>query len=213
MVWVREAIDAARDAGLDLIEVAPEANPPVCRIMDWGRYRYEQKQREREQRKKQRGTDVKQLRLRPMTGQADFAVTKRKAELFLRDGHKVRVEVRFRGREITHQDLGVNVLMRLAGEVSELAEVEQRPSMEGRKMFILVAPTAETLKDLQRRKDAAAAAGQVLQELSADIEEDLDDDDDESRASAPEADGEEQAAASEDATPSASATDDTATAP
>ncbi len=177
IVWVREAIDAARDAGLDLIEVAPEANPPVCRIMDWGKYRYEQKQREREQRKKQRSTDVKQLRLRPMTGQADFDVSRRKADLFLRDGHKVRVEVRFRGREITHQDLGYNILMRLAESVNDVAEVEQRPSMEGRKMFVLIAPTAETLKALQKRKDAAEAAGEELVSLSANIEEDLDEDD------------------------------------
>ena len=177
IVCVREAIDAARDAGLDLIEVAPEANPPVCRIMDWGKYRYEQKQREREQRKKQRSTDVKQLRLRPMTGQADFDVSRRKADLFLRDGHKVRVEVRFRGREITHQDLGYNILMRLAESVNDVAEVEQRPSMEGRKMFVLIAPTAETLKALQKRKDAAEAAGEELVSLSANIEEDLDEDD------------------------------------
>ncbi|MBI5832872.1 MAG: translation initiation factor IF-3 [Armatimonadetes bacterium] len=184
IVWVREAIDAARDAGLDLIEVAPEASPPVCRIMDWGKYRYEQKQREREQRKKQRSTDVKQLRLRPMTGQSDFDVSRRKADLFLRDGHKVRVEVRFRGREITHQDLGYNILMRLAEAVGDVAEVEQRPSMEGRKMFVLIAPTADTLKALQKRKDAAEAAGVELVSLSANIEEDIDEDDEDMAAEA-----------------------------
>jgi len=203
IVWVREAIDAARDAGLDLIEVAPEASPPVCRIMDWGKYRYEQKQREREQRKKQRSTDVKQLRLRPMTGQSDFDVSRRKADLFLRDGHKVRVEVRFRGREITHQDLGYNILMRLAEAVGDVAEVEQRPSMEGRKMFVLIAPTAETLKALQKRKDAAEAAGVELVSLSANIEEDLDDDDEEMAAEA-------QAPESTDEGAPAPATEDTA---
>jgi translation initiation factor IF-3 len=178
IVWVREALDAARDAGLDLIEVAPEANPPVCRVMDWGKYRYEQKQRERDQRRKQRSVEVKSLRLRPSTGSNDFEVTRRKAELFLRDGHKVRCEVRFRGREITHQELGHDMLLRLAAAVGDVSEIEQRPSMEGRKMFLLLTPTAETLRVLQARKEAAEARGEEDVQLSAGIEEDLGDDDD-----------------------------------
>jgi translation initiation factor IF-3 len=195
IVWVREAIDAAREAGLDLIEVAPEANPPVCRIMDWGRYRYEQKQRERDQRRKQRSFESKSLRLRPSTGVNDFEITRRKAELFLRDGHKVRVEVRFRGREITHQELGRDILERLAAAVGNVGEIEQRPSMEGRKMFLLIAPTADTMKAVQARKDAAEARGEEVVQLSAGIEEDIDlDDDDEGEALA----GPEAADASED---------------
>ena len=179
IVYVREALDAARDAGMDLIEVAPDANPPVCRIMDWGRYRYEQQRKEREQRRKQRSFEVKSLRLRPSTGEGDFNVTRRKADLFLRDGHKVRVEVRFRGREITHQELGHRILLRLAEALSELAEIEQHPSMEGRKLFLLLAPLAETLKALQQRKEAAAARGEELVELSAGIQDDSQVDDDE----------------------------------
>ncbi|HAZ64505.1 MAG TPA: translation initiation factor IF-3 [Armatimonadetes bacterium] len=212
VVWVREALEAARDAGLDLLEVAPDANPPVCRIMDWGKYRYEQKQREREQRKKQRSADVKQLRLRPMTGKADFEVTRRRADAFLRDGHKVRVEVRFRGREITHQDLGRDVLLRLAEAVGEIAEIETRPSMEGRRMFVLLAPTADTLKALAQREREAEEAGTELVSLSSQLEEDIgaDDDDDDRDDVVTEAEPEVEDESAAADPPSGQATEDTA---
>lgn len=164
VVSVREGIEAAREVGLDLIEVAPEADPPVCRIMDWGRYRFEQKQREKEQRKKQKTGEVKALRLRPTTDDHDFQVTRRKAEAFLREGHKVRVEVRFRGREITHRELGQEILLKLAAAVGEVGEIEQQPSMDGRKMFLVIAPRPEVLKAAMaalKAKQAAEAAGQA----------------------------------------------------
>lgn len=155
IVPIREAIDAAREAGLDLLEVAPDSDPPVCRIMDWGKYRFEQKQRERDQRRKQRSTEVKGLRLRPTTDEGDFNVVRRKADTFLNEGHKVRVEVRFRGREITHQELGEQILMRLAETLGEVAVVEQRPSMEGRRMYLLLAPRPEVLARLEREEKEA----------------------------------------------------------
>ncbi len=148
ILWLREALEAAEESGMDLIEVAPNADPPVCRIMDWGKFRYEAKQRERDQRRKQKNIEVKGLRLRPSTDEHDFMVTRNKAERFLREGHKVRVEVRFRGREITHRDLGQDILLRLAEAVSEVSEIETRPSMEGRKMFLVLAPNPDTIGTL-----------------------------------------------------------------
>lgn len=185
VVALRDAIEAARDVGLDLIEVAPDADPPVCRIMDWGRYRFEQKQREREQRKKQRTAEVKALRLRPSTDEHDFGVTRRKAEAFITDGHKVRVEVRFRGREITHRELGQEILLKLAGAVGEVADIEQQPSMDGRKMYLMLAPKPAVLRAAQaaekareERRAAAEAAGEELPPEPVDELEDLDEDDD-----------------------------------
>jgi translation initiation factor IF-3 len=174
ILWLREAQDAARDAGLDLIEVAPEASPPVCRIMDWGRYRYEQKMREREQRKKQRSTDMKGLRLRPSTDDHDFNVARRKAEMFLTHGHKVRIEVRFRGREITHQELGVAQLDKFAAALADISEVEQRPTMENRRMAIVIAPRPEAI--LAKDKQDAKAMAALEAELDAELDDDDDDD-------------------------------------
>lgn len=174
IVWLREALEAADEAGLDLIEVAPNADPPVCRIMDWGKFRYEAKQRERDQRRKQKNIEVKGLRLRPSTDEHDFMVTRRKAERFLREGHKVRVEVRFRGREITHRDLGQDILLRLAEEVSEISEVETRPSMEGRKMFLVIAPNPEAIGTAMAEDDEDLE----LHDAELEADDDLDDDDD-----------------------------------
>lgn len=178
VVWLREALDAADDAGLDLIEVAPDADPPVVRIMDWGRFRFEQKQREREQRKKQKNVEVKGLRLRPSTDEHDFNVTRRRADRFLREGHKVRVEVRFRGREITHRELGQEMLYKLAEAVEEVGEVEQRASMEGRKMFLMLAPLPEAIGSKASDEDEEAAATEALDEGDDLEDDDLDDDED-----------------------------------
>lgn len=177
IVTVREALDAADEAGLDLIEVAPDADPPVCRIMDWGRYRYEQKQRERDQRRKQKQVEVKGLRLRPSTDDHDFGVTRRRAERFLRQGHKVRVEVRFRGREITHRELGQDILLRLADEVGEISEIEVQPSMEGRKMFLIIAPLPEAIGTAMPDDDEHDEA-EPADDAAEDLGDDLDDDDD-----------------------------------
>ncbi|MCC7493579.1 MAG: translation initiation factor IF-3 [Fimbriimonadaceae bacterium] len=172
---LRDALDAAYDAGLDLIEVAPDADPPVCRIMDWGRFRYEQKQRERDQRRKQKVGEVKGLRLRPSTGVGDFQVIRRKAESFMRDGHKVRIELRFRGREITHRELGQQMLDRLATALENIGEIEQQAVLEGKRMFMTFAPLAEIIGTAMTEADQAALAAD---EASGALDQDDDDDDD-----------------------------------
>lgn len=181
ILWLREALQAAEDAGLDLIEVAPDAKPPVCRIMDWGRYRFEQQRREREQRRKQKTGEVKGLRLRPTTDEHDFGVTRRKAEMFLRAGHKVRVEVRFRGREITHRELGQEMLYRLATSVAEIGEVEQAAAMEGKKMFIMIVPRPEGTRPPEGAAPAVPKLTMTeitVDEGAADVDFGDDDDDD-----------------------------------
>ena len=205
IVWLREALDAADESGLDLIEVAPNADPPVCRIMDWGKFRYEAKQRERDQRRKQKNIEVKGLRLRPSTDEHDFMVTRNKAERFLREGHKVRVEVRFRGREITHRDLGQAILLKLAESVGEVSEIETRPSMEGRKMFLVLAPNPETIGTEMAEDDG----DQELHDAELDADDDDDDDVevDAAEATAESSDAEATAESSDAEAPVAEATE------
>lgn len=202
VVWLREALEAASEAGLDLIEVAPNSDPPVCRIMDWGKFRYEAKQRERDQRRKQKNIEVKGLRLRPSTDDHDFTVTRKRAERFLRQGHKVRVEVRFRGREITHRDLGQEILLRLAEAVGEVSEIESRPSMEGRKMFLVLAPNPETIGTAMPDGDD-----------DPDLVDDGDDLDDDANGGAEAAAGDESGEAAGDATAPALSADGEGDAP
>ncbi|MBE3581449.1 MAG: translation initiation factor IF-3 [Thermoanaerobacteraceae bacterium] len=137
---LREALRIAHEQGLDLVEVAPQARPPVCRIMDFGKYKYEQSKREREARKKQRIIDVKEVKLRPGIEEHDFQVKARNALRFLEDGDKVKVTIMFRGREISHPELGEKLCWRLADQVSELASVERPPKLEGRNMVMILAP-------------------------------------------------------------------------
>lgn len=137
---LREALRIAQEQGLDLVEVAPQARPPVCRIMDFGKYKYEQSKREREARKKQRTMDVKEVKLRPGIEEHDFQVKARNALRFLEDGDKVKVTIMFRGREISHPELGEKLCWRLADQVAELASVERPPKLEGRNMVMILAP-------------------------------------------------------------------------
>lgn len=137
---LREALRIAQEQGLDLVEVAPQARPPVCRIMDFGKYKYEQSKREREARKKQRIINIKEVKLRPGIEEHDFQVKARNALRFLEDGDKVKVTVMFRGREISHPELGEKLCWRLADQVSEIASVERPPKLEGRNMVMILAP-------------------------------------------------------------------------
>ena len=136
----REALRLAEDRGLDLVEVAPNARPPVCRLLNYGKYTYERTRREREARKAQKQAEVKEIRLRPKIADHDVMVKTKRAREFLADGSKVRMRVRFRGREITHQDIARKLLRRIADEMSDVAVVEQRPSMEGYTMLMILAP-------------------------------------------------------------------------
>ncbi|UOQ94097.1 translation initiation factor IF-3 [Halobacillus shinanisalinarum] len=138
-----EALDIATNANLDLVMVAPNAKPPVCRIMDYGKYRYEQQKKEKEARKNQTIIKLKEVRLSPGIEEHDFNTKLRNARKFLTKGDKVKASVRFRGRAITHKELGQKVLERLAEECQDVATIETKPKMEGRNMFMMLAPLAE----------------------------------------------------------------------
>lgn len=138
---IREALVLAQERGLDLIEVAPNASPPVCKIMDYGKFRYEQTRREREAHKKSHAaSELKGIRLRPRTDDHDFETKVRMAERFLKQGHKVKVTCQFRGREVTHPDIGLKQLEHMAKQLEEIAQVEMRPSMIGKFMNMVLAP-------------------------------------------------------------------------
>ncbi len=130
----------AVDAGLDLVEISPNAAPPVCKILDFGRFKYEDQKRKAEARKKQKVIDVKEIKMRPNIDQHDYDVKMRSILRFLGDGDKVKVTLRFRGREMAHQDLGLKVLIRVRDQLEEITKVEQFPRLEGRQMIMVLAP-------------------------------------------------------------------------
>ena len=136
----REAQQLAYEKHLDLVEIAPTAKPPVCRIMDYGKYRYEQQKREKESRKKQKTFDIKEVKLRPGIEEHDFNVKFKNAVRFLEDGDKVKVTIMFRGREISHPELGEVLLNKMAAQLKEMAVVERQPKLEGKNMIMIVAP-------------------------------------------------------------------------
>ncbi|MFD1850752.1 translation initiation factor IF-3 [Oceanobacillus bengalensis] len=139
----QEALEIAQTRNLDLVMVAPNAKPPVCRIMDFGKFRYEQQKKEKEARKNQKVINIKEVRFTPGIGDHDFETKLKNAKKFLEKGDKLKASVRFRGRAITHKELGQQVLNRLADELKDVATVESRPKMEGRNMFMMFAPLNE----------------------------------------------------------------------
>ncbi|MCW2242704.1 translation initiation factor IF-3 [Azospirillum canadense] len=140
IVSLRDAFDAAADAELDLVEIAPQADPPVCKILDYGKHRFEEQKKANEARKKQKIIELKELKLRPNIDDHDYDVKMRAAQRFLEEGDKVKMTMRFRGREMAHQDLGMNVLIRVRDQLQDVAKVEQMPRMEGRMMIMVLAP-------------------------------------------------------------------------
>jgi translation initiation factor IF-3 len=144
VIPVRDALSMARERGLDLVEVSPNADPPVCRMMDYGKFLYEKSKRERKARKAQRTIEVKEIRLRPKTGEHDIGFKARDAERFLKQGHKVKVRVRFRGREITYPEIARDLLVEFAGRLSGVSEIESSPRMEGRSMLMILSPSDKT---------------------------------------------------------------------
>jgi translation initiation factor IF-3 len=140
VVTTREAISMAAEVGLDLVEVSPNAVPPVCKILDFGKFKYEEQKRKNEARKKQKVIEVKEIKLRPGIDDHDYEVKMRAMVRFLEEGDKVKVTMRFRGRELAHQELGMDVLMRVKGDLDEIAKVEQYPRMEGRQMTMVMSP-------------------------------------------------------------------------
>ena len=133
----------AEEAGLDLVEISPNATPPVCKIMDFGKFKYEQQKRESEARKKQKIIEVKEVKFRPNTDTHDYDVKMRNVFRFLENGDKVKVTLRFRGREMAHQNLGRELLERVADDVKEIGKVENMPKMEGRQMIMMIGPVAK----------------------------------------------------------------------
>ncbi|KRK89902.1 translation initiation factor IF-3 [Lentilactobacillus sunkii] len=141
-----EALQLAEDADLDLVLVAPKAKPPVAKILDYGKYRFEEQKKERESRKKQKVISVKEVRLSPTIDVNDFNTKLKNAKKFLAKGEKVRVSIRFKGRAITHKDIGRKVLDRMAAETADVAAVTQRPKMDGRSMFLMLSPKDQDQK-------------------------------------------------------------------
>ena len=137
------AMKLAEDAGLDLVEISPNANPPVCKIMDFGKYKYEQQKRESEARKKQKIIEVKEIKFRPGTDTHDYEVKMRNVYKFLENGDKVKITLRFRGREMAHLNLGRELLERIGIDVQEHGKVENMPKMEGRQMTMMIGPAAK----------------------------------------------------------------------
>ena len=140
VVTTREAINMAADAGLDLVEVSPNATPPVCKILDLGKFKYEEQKRKNEARKKQKVIEVKEIKLRPGIDTHDYDVKMRSVHRFLEEGDKVKITMRFRGREMAHQELGVKVLDRVKADLDAVAKVESAPKMEGRQMIMVISP-------------------------------------------------------------------------
>ena len=135
-----DALKRAVDVGLDLVEISPHADPPVCKILDFGKFKYEAQKRKSEARKKQKVIDVKEIKMRPNIDQHDYDVKMRSIERFISDGDKVKVTMRFRGREMVHQEIGLRVLERVRDQLEEVAKIEQFPRLEGRQMTMVMAP-------------------------------------------------------------------------
>jgi translation initiation factor IF-3 len=140
VLQIRDALRIAEEKELDLVEVAPTARPPVCRIMDYGRFRYQQAKHDREARKKQHVADLKEVRMTPKIEDHDLEVKTKAAEKFLKEGDKVKVVIRFRGREIVHADLARTLMLEMAGTLTEIAGVEREPRVEGRNMIMILTP-------------------------------------------------------------------------
>nr|WP_254368096.1 translation initiation factor IF-3 [Paracoccus sp. Z118] len=140
VVTPARGMQLAEEAGLDLVEISPNASPPVCKIMDLGKFKYEQQKRESEARKKQKIIEVKEVKFRPGTDTHDYDVKMKNVLRFLEDGDKVKVTLRFRGREMAHQNIGAELLNRIRNDVGETGKVESMPKLEGRQMVMMIAP-------------------------------------------------------------------------
>ena len=153
VLTLSDALKSAYDQGLDLVEVAGSADPPVCRILDYGKFRYEQSKKERESRKGQKNVELREVRMRPRIGEHDIEFKSKMVRQFLEEGHKVKMTVQFRGREITHPEFAMALMRRVAESLAEQAKLEKAPSMEGRSMTMVLAPAGN-------KRPAAAAPPQ-----------------------------------------------------
>ena len=135
-----EAIDLARQRGMDLVEIAANNNPPVCKIVDYGKFKYQEQKKKNEAKKKQKVIETKELKIRPGTGEHDYQVKIKSAQKFLKEGNRVKFSLRFKGREMEHSNLGINMLIRVKNDLADLTRVELEPKIEGRQAFLVVAP-------------------------------------------------------------------------
>lgn len=189
VVATGEALELARERDLDLVEVAPTAQPPVCRIADFGKHKYQQAKREREARKKHKGTEVRLLRMRPQIGDHDLQIKLRKLRELLSEGNKVRISLRFRGREMSRPEMGTKVLNRMAQELADVAQAEAPPRREGRMMNMMLAPkpgvrkaAAAPAKAKPQTPDVKHAEKQVKQEQVAEQRPQIEDPEDSGEA-------------------------------
>lgn len=143
---VRQALTLAEEAGVDLVEIAPMAQPPVCRLMDFGKFKYQEAKRAHEAKQKQKQIQVKEVKFRPGTDDNDYAIKLRNLTKFLQEGDKAKITLRFRGREMAHQEFGIRMLERIKSDLEELAVVEQFPKMEGRQLVMVMAPHKKVAK-------------------------------------------------------------------
>lgn len=162
-----DALSLARELDLDLVEVAPLATPPVCRIMDYGKFRYEESQKAKESRKKATHISIKEVKFRPKIGQGDFDTKVRHIHDFLEDGHKVKVTLQFRGREMAHPELGARVLNNVAQQISEIGKIEAHPRQDGRNMTMVLAPDKKPPVKKKDQHDDGAAAETPIAEAPA----------------------------------------------
>ncbi len=143
IMHTRDALDLARDKGMDLVEINPKSSPPVCKIMDFGRYKYDQKKKQAEAKKKATVMEIKEIKFRPRTEDHDFNHKIKRIREFLEEGNKVKLTVRFRGREMAHMDIGKELLMRVAETIKDLGSISQEPLSEGRAMSMLISPARD----------------------------------------------------------------------
>jgi len=165
---VAQAQEMARKQNLDLVEVAPTADPPVCRLLDYGKYKYAQAKKEQEAKKSQKTSELRQVRMRPKIGKHDFDAKARTVRKLLTDRDKVKVTILFRGREITHPELGWKLLQKVAQEMDDISVMERQPSMEGRQMHIILAPTTAP-KPKAKEEEAAETVAAVKETENAEV--------------------------------------------
>ena len=168
IVPLKAALRQAEEADVDLVEIAPNAKPPVCKIMDFGKYRYEQSKKRDEARKKQKQVQIKEIKFRPGTDEGDYQIKMRNIRRFLTDGDKVKVTLRFRGREMAHQNLGAKLLQRVEEDLAEEAQVEQRPKMEGRQMVMMIAPKKAVKGNKAEKTEKPEKTEEIAEETTED---------------------------------------------
>ena len=161
VIDIRVALERAEQAGLDLVEVSPDQDPPVCKIIDYGKWKFEQQKKKKEQAKNQHTVSIKEIKMRPKIGDHDYDIKKRNAIGFLEKGDKVKVSLRFRGREITHPELGMKLMDRLAQDTSDISQVESPAKMEGRQIVMVLAP-----RSVAKKKPTKAEEGGKQKEVA-----------------------------------------------